>query len=150
MTWLSLVTAVTIMCGFVGMGILSLLGASVRAQGAGTTKQTTNRRMLTIGASFCGAAVVIPFVAMGWVAAFYFALGWLAVAVLLGAMFASRRPTVLVAMLLFLSAALFAVVSLPPHMGSVDAVGAFVVAGLLLAKLTRVAAHHIAGAGQLH
>jgi hypothetical protein len=45
--------------------------------------------------------------------------------------------------LLFLSAALFAVVTLPPHMGTFDTVGAFVVSGLALAKLTRVAGQRI-------
>ena len=35
MTWLSLVTTVTLMTGFSGMGILSLLGASLRLEGAG-------------------------------------------------------------------------------------------------------------------
>jgi hypothetical protein len=149
MTWLSLVTTVTLITGFVGMGILSLLGASLRAQGSATTRQTVNRRMLATGACFCGAAVVLPFVAMGWVAAFFFGMGWLALAVLVGAMFASRLPTVLLAMVLFLSVALFAVVSLPAHMGTFDAVGAFVVAGLVLAKLTRVANQRLVRSGQL-
>jgi divalent metal cation (Fe/Co/Zn/Cd) transporter len=65
-------------------------------------------------------------------------------------MFASRVPTRLLATLLFLSVALFAVVALPPHMGTFDAVGAFVVAGLILAKLTRMATRRITPGGQLY
>jgi hypothetical protein len=64
-------------------------------------------------------------------------------------MFASRVPTRLLAMLLFLSAALFASVALPPHMGTVDAVGTFAVAGLALAALTRMATRRLAQQGHL-
>jgi hypothetical protein len=105
--------------------------------------------MLAVGACLCGAAVVLPFLAAGWRAASLFALGWLALGVLVGAMFASRVPTRLLGTLLFLSAALFAMVTLPPHRGTLDAVSAFVVAGLVLAKLTRMAARRIAPQGQL-
>jgi hypothetical protein len=65
-------------------------------------------------------------------------------------MFASRAPTRLLATLLFLSAALLAVVSLPPHMGTFNAVGAFVVGGLVLAKLTRLASIRITHEGRLY
>ena len=52
--------------------------------------------------------------------------------------------------MLFLSAALLAVVSLPPHMGTFNAVGAFVVGGLVLAKLTRLASIRITHEGRLY
>jgi hypothetical protein len=150
MTWLSLVTTITLIAGFAGMGLLSLLGASLRVQGPSTTRQSANRRMLSTGACLCGAGVVLPFLAAGWRAASLFALGWLALGVLVGAMFATRVPTRVLGTMLFLSAALFAMVTLPPHQGTLDAVGAFVVAGLLLGWLTRVAARRIASEGQLH
>jgi hypothetical protein len=143
MTWLSLVTTVTLVVGFAGMGALSVLGASLRIQGAGTARPTSNRRMLAVGTTLCGAAIVLPFLALGWLAALFFGVGWVA------AMFASRVPTRLLATLLFLSSALFAVVALPPHMGTFDAVGAFVVAGLILAKLTRMATRRLTEEGWL-
>jgi hypothetical protein len=150
MTWLSLVTTVTLVAGFAGMGVLSLLGASLRTQGAGTTRQSVNRRMLAVGGTLCGAAIVLPFLALGWLSALFFGVGWVALGVLVAAMFASRVPTRLLATLLFLSAALFAVVSLPPQMGTFNAVGAFVVAGLVLAKLTRMASRRITEEGHLY
>jgi hypothetical protein len=150
MTWLSLVTTVTLVAGFAGMGVLSLLGASLRTQGAGTTRQSVNRRMLAVGGILCGAAIVLPFLALGWLSALFFGVGWVALGVLVAAMFASRVPTRLLATLLFLSAALFAVVSLPPQMGTFNAVGAFVVAGLVLAKLTRMASRRITEEGHLY
>ncbi len=150
MTWLSLVTTVTLVVGFTGMGTLSVLGASLRTQGSGTTKQTANRRMLALGATLCGTAILLPFLATGWRAALFFGLGWAALGILVAAMFASRVPTRLLATLLFLSAALFAVVALPPHMGTFDAVGVFVVAGLILAKLTRMATRRLTEEGRLY
>lgn len=149
MTWLSLVTTVTLGAGFAGMGTLSMLGASLHAQGAGTTRQLSNRRMLAVAATLVGAAILLPFLALGWLASLFFGVGWVALGLLVAAMFASRVPTRLLATLLFLSAALFAVVALPPHMGTFDAVGAFVVAGLLLAKVTRLATRRITQAGPL-
>jgi hypothetical protein len=150
MTWLSLVTTVTLMTGFSGMGILSLLGASLRIQGDGTTRQAANRRLLTLGASLCGAAVVLPFIGSGGLAAVWFSVGWLSLGVLVAAMFAARVPTRMLAVMLFLSVALFAAVTLPPHMGTFDTVGIFVVAGLMLAKLTRVANRRIMHYRPLH
>jgi len=149
MTWLSLVTTVTLVVGFAGMGALSVLGASLRIQGAGTARPTSNRRMLAVGTTLCGAAIVLPFLALGWLAALFFGMGWVALGILVAAMFASRVPTRLLATLLFLSSALFAVVALPPHMGTFDAVGAFVVAGLILAKLTRMATRRLTDEGWL-
>ena len=143
MTLVSLVTTVTLLAGFAGMGVLSLLGASLRTQGAGTTRQALNRRLLAVGGTLYGAAILLPFLAMGWRSALFFGLGWVALGILLAAMFASHVPTRLLATLLFLSAALLAVVSLPPHMGTFNAVGAFVVGGLVLAKLTRMASRRI-------
>jgi hypothetical protein len=148
MTLVGLVTTVTLLAGFAGMGVLSLLGASLRTQGAGTTRQALNRRMLALGGTLYGAAIVLPFLAMGWRSALFFGLGWVALGILVGAMFASRVPTRLLATLLFLSGALLAVVSLPPHMGTFNAVGAFVVGGLVLAKLTRMASRRITQDGQ--
>jgi hypothetical protein len=139
MTWLSLVTTVTLISGFVGMAVLHLLGLSLRAQEASTTKQAWNRRMLAAGICAAGAGIVIPFLALGWIKAAFFAFGWLALGILGAAMFASRVPTRFLATLLFLTAALYAVVRLPPSLGTFDAVGVFVVAGLVLAKVTRVA-----------
>jgi hypothetical protein len=148
MTLLGLVATVTLIAGFGGMGTLSLLGASLRTQGAGTTRQTLNRRMLATGGALCGTAILLPFLALGWRSALFFGVGWVALGVLVAAMFASRVPTRLLATLLFLSAALFAVVSLPPHMGTFNAVGAFVIGGLVLAKLTRVASVRTTEEGQ--
>jgi hypothetical protein len=142
MTWLSLVTAVSLVAGFTGMAMLSVLGASLHTQ-TGATRPNANRRMLTMGGAFCGAAILLPFLAVGWLTALFFAVGWVALGILVAAMFASRVPTRLLATLLFLSVALFAVVALPPHMGTFDAVGAFVVAGLILAKLTRMATRRV-------
>jgi len=139
MTWLSLVTTVTLISGFVGMAVLHLLGLSLLAQEASTTKPTWNRRMLAAGVCAAGAGIVIPFLALGWITAAFFAFGWLALGILGAAMFASRVPTRLLATLLFLTVALYAVVRLPPSQGTFDAVGVFVVAGLVLAKVTRVA-----------
>lgn len=139
MTWLSLVTTVTLICGFFGMAVFHLLGLSLRAQDARTTKQTWNRHMLGAGACAAGAAVVIPFLALGPPKALLFGFGWLALGAMGAGMFASRVPTRLLTTLLFLTAALYAVVTLPPTQGSFDAVGVFVVAGLVLAKVTRVA-----------
>ena len=148
MTLSGLVATVTLVAGFGGMGTLSLLGASLRTQGAGTTRQALNRRMLATGGALCGAAILLPFLALGWRSALFFGVGWVALGVLVAAMFASRVPTRLLATLLFLSAALLAVVSLPPHMGTFNAVGAFVVGGLVLAKLTRVASIRTTQDGQ--
>jgi hypothetical protein len=150
MTVLGLVITVTLLAGFAGMGVLSLLGASLRTQGAGTTRQALNRRMLATGAILCGTAILLPFLATGWRAALFFGIGWVALGILVAAMFASRTPTRLLATLLFLSAALLAVVSLPPHMGTFNAVGVFVIGGLVLAKLTRVASRHVTDEGRLY
>ena len=150
MTLSGLVTAVTLIAGFAGMGVLSLLGASLRTQGADTTRQGLNRRMLALGGTLSGAAILLPFLALGWRSAVFFGVGWVALGILVAAMFASRVPTRLLATLLFLSAALLAVVSLPPHMGTFNAVGAFVVGGLALAKLTRVASRHTTGEEHLY
>jgi hypothetical protein len=147
MTLLGLVTTVTLVAGFAGMGVFSLLGASLRTQGAGTSRQALNRRMLAVGGTLYAVAILLPFLALGWRSALFFAVGWVALGILVGAMFASRVPTRLLATLLFLSAALLAVVSLPPHMGTFNAVGAFVVGGLALAKLTRLASIRIAQEG---
>jgi hypothetical protein len=147
MTLLGLAITVTLVAGFAGMGVLSLLGASLRTQGAGTTRQLLNRRMLALGGTLCGTATILPFLALGWRWALFFAIGWVALGILVAAMFASRAPTRLLATLLFLSAALLAVVSLPPHMGTFNAVGVFVVGGLVLAKLTRMATIRIAHEG---
>jgi hypothetical protein len=150
MTLLGLVTIVTLVAGFAGMGVLSLLGASLRTQGTDTTRQTLNRRMLAIGGTLFGAAVVVPFLALGWRSAVLFGVGWVALGILVAAMFATRVPTRFLATLLFLSAALLAVVSLPPHMGTFNAVGVFVVGGLVLAKLTRLASRRISEDGPLY
>ena len=141
-------TTVTLVFGFTGMGMMSVLGASLRVQGTATTRQASNRRMLALGGTLCAAAILLPFLALGWLAALFFGAGWVALGILVAAMFASRVPTRLLATLLFLSAALFAVVALPPHMGTFDAIGAFVVAGLALAKLTRMATRRIAQEGR--
>lgn len=143
MTWLSLVTTVTLIAGFVGIGILSTLGASLRIQRNDTTRQASNRRLLRLGVSFCVAAVVLPFIATGWHAAVWFGVGWLVLGILVAAMFATRVPTRILAVMVFLTAALFAAVTLPPRMGTFDTVGVFVVGGLMLAKLTRVASRRI-------
>jgi hypothetical protein len=150
MTLLGLVTIVTLVAGFAGMGVLSLLGASLRTQGTDTTRQTLNRRMLAIGGTLFGAAVVVPFLALGWRSAVLFGVGWVALGILVAAMFATRVPTRFLATLLFLSTALLAVVSLPPHMGTFNAVGVFVVGGLVLAKLTRLASRRISEDGPLY
>jgi hypothetical protein len=150
MTLLGLVITVTLIAGFAGMGVFSLLGASLRTQGSDTTRQALNRRMLTIGGTLCGAAILLPFLALGWRSALFFGIGWASLGVLVAAMFASRVPTRLLATLLFLSAALLAVVSLPPHMGTFNAVGVFVVGGLVLAKVTRMASIRISREGHLY
>ena len=93
MTWLSLVTTVTLISGFVGMAVLHLLGLSLRAQEASTARQQWNRKMLAAGVCAAGAGIVIPFLALGWIKAAFFGFGWLALGILGAAMFASRyRP----------------------------------------------------------
>jgi hypothetical protein len=94
-----------------------------------------------LGAGICaaGAAIVIPFLALGLPKALFFGFAWLALGILGAGMFASRVPTRLLTMLLFLTAALFAIVTLPRSRGTLDAVCVFVVFGLVLAKVTRVA-----------
>jgi hypothetical protein len=139
MTWLSFVTTVSLGSGFAGIAILHLLGLSLRIQDAKTTKQTWNRRLLGAGVGATGAGIVIPFLALGMHKALYFGFGWLALATFGAGMFASRVPTRFLTTLLFLTAALYAVVTLPPNRGTFDAVGVFVVMGLILAKATRVA-----------
>ena len=139
MTWLSIVTTVTLIFGFTGIAVLHLLGLSLRAQSAGTTKQAWNRRMLATGIGAAGAAIVIPFLALGIHRALFFGFGWLALGTFGAGMFASRVPTRFLTTLLFLTAALYAVVTLPPSQGTLDAVGVFVVVGVVMAKATRIA-----------
>jgi hypothetical protein len=139
MTWLSFVTTVTLIFGFTGIAVLHLLGLSLRTQNAASAKQTRNRRMLCAGIAAAGAAIVIPFVALGMHKALFFGFGWLALGTFGAGMFASRVPTRFLTTLLFLTAALYAVVTLPPSQGTFDAVGVFVVVGVVMAKATRVA-----------
>jgi hypothetical protein len=65
MTWLGLVAAVTMITGFGGMSLLSVLGVSLRAQGTDTTRQSWNRRMLTLGAVAVGTALLLAFALAG-------------------------------------------------------------------------------------
>jgi hypothetical protein len=150
MTLLGLVTIVTLVAGFAGMGVLSLLGASLRTQGTDTTRQTLNRRMLAIGGTLFGAAVVVPFLALGWRSAVLFGVGWVALGILVAAMFATRVPTRFLATLLFLSTALLAVVSLPPTTKTPTALKVPMCGGLVLAKLTRLASRRISEDGPLY
>jgi hypothetical protein len=137
MTWLGLVTTITLVVGLLGATILAFLGTSLRTQHVTTTRQSWNRRMLTLGGSALGAAVVFPFLLQEPNAGVAFAVGWIGLGVLVASMFASRRPTRLLAVLLFLTLALAVLVSLPLHRAALYGVGLFVVAGLLLAKITR-------------
>jgi hypothetical protein len=138
MTWFGLVAAATMITGFGGMGLLSLLGVSLRAQGAATTRQAWNRRMLTLAGLALAMSFLVTFLILGPVAGLVFVVGWAALGVLLGAMFSSRFPTRLLSLLLFLTVALGAITRLPPRGGTLDGVTAFVLLGLLLAKFSRV------------
>jgi hypothetical protein len=138
MTWLGLVTAITLVLGLLGTGILAMLATSLRTQHETTTKQTWNRRLLTAGLSTLAAAVVLPFLLQEPKAGLVFVLGWIGLAILVAAMFSARRPTRLLSVLLFLTLALAALVSLPPHRAAFYGVTLFVACGLLLAKLTRM------------
>jgi hypothetical protein len=93
--------------------------------------------MLTLGGSALGAALVFPFLLQEPKAGIAFAVGWVGLGTLVACMFASRRPTRLLAVLLFLTLALAVLVSLPLHRAALYGVGLFVVAGLLLARITR-------------
>jgi hypothetical protein len=138
MTWFGLVAAATMVTGFGGMALLSVLGIALRAQGPDTTRQSWNRRMLYLASLAIGTSFLLTFVLLGPIAGLVFAIGWLALAVLLGAMFSPRYPTRLLSILLFLTVALAAITRLPPRGGTLDGVAAFVLLGLLLAKLSRV------------
>jgi hypothetical protein len=138
MTWFGLVAAATMVTGFGGMALLSVLGIALRAQGPDTTRQSWNRRMLYLATLAIGTSFLLTFVLLGPIAGLVFAIGWLALAVLLGAMFSPRYPTRLLSILLFLTVALAAITRLPPRGGTLDGVAAFVLLGLLLAKLSRV------------
>jgi hypothetical protein len=138
MTWLGLVTAITLVLGLLGTGILAMLGTSLRAQHATTTKQKWNRRMLAAGLSTLAAALILPFLFQEPQAGLVFLLGWAGLAILVAAMFSARRPTRLLSVLLFLTLALAALVSLPPHRAALYGVTLFAACGLLLSKLTRM------------
>jgi hypothetical protein len=107
-------------------------------QGADTTRQAWNRRMLTLGTAASATALLLPLLLLGPWPGLVFAIGWVALAVLVGSMFSPRAPTRLLSVLLFLTVALAGVTRLPPRGVTFDGVGAFVVLGLVLAKLNRV------------
>ena len=138
MTWLGLVTTITLGVGLLGASILVFLGTSLRTQHATTTKQSWNRRMLGLGGAALGAAVILPFLLEKPAAGLAFGLGWIGLGVLLATMFSPRRPTRLLGVLLFLTLALATLISLPPHRAAFYGVSLFVVAGLLLAMITRI------------
>jgi hypothetical protein len=138
MTWFGLVAAATMITGFGGMALLSVLGVSLRAHGADTTRQSWNRLMLSLAGLALGASFLLTFLLLGPIAGLVFVVGWIALAVLVGSMFSPRYPTRLLSVLLFLTVALAAVTRLPPRGGTLDGVAAFVLFGLLLAKLSRV------------
>jgi hypothetical protein len=138
MTWFGLVAAAAMVTGFGGMALLSVLGVALRAQGPDTTRQSWNRRMLSLASLALGTSFLLTFLILGPIAGLVFAIGWLALAVLVGAMFSPRYPTRLLSILLFLTVALAAITRLPPRGETLDGVAAFVLLGLLLAKLSRV------------
>jgi hypothetical protein len=138
MTWFGLVAAVAMVMGFGGMALLSVLGIALRAQGPTTTRQSWNRRMLSLAGLALGTSFLLTFLLLGPIAGLVFSIGWLALAVLVGAMFSPRYPTRLLSILLFLTVALAAITRLPPRGETLDGVAAFVLLGLLLAKLSRV------------
>jgi hypothetical protein len=138
MAWVALVAAVTMITGFVGLSLLCVLGVSLRIQGPDTTRQSWNRRMFTLGGTASGAGFLLTLLLLGPLPGLVFAIGWVALAVLAGAMFSPRIPTRLLSILLFLTVALAGVTRLPPRSATFDGIGAFVVLGLLLAKLNRV------------
>jgi hypothetical protein len=138
MTWLGLVGAVTMIIGFAAVVVLGFLGISLRSQGAATTRQLWNRRMLMVGGGGLGVAFLLPFVFVGPPAGLVFAAGWIALGVLVACMFSARLPTRLLSILLFLTVALATVLRLPPHRAALYGVGVFVAAGLLLAKFGRI------------
>jgi hypothetical protein len=138
MTWLGLVTAITLLSGLIGTGLLAMLGLSLRTQHETTTKQTWNRRLLGGGLSALTAALILPFLLQEPQAGAVLVLGWVGLGILVAAMFSSRRPTRLLSVLLFLTLALAALVSLPPHRAAFYGISLFVVCGLLLAKITRM------------
>jgi hypothetical protein len=138
MTWMGLVTMITLVVGLLGASILAFLATSLRLQHATTTKQLWNRRMLGFGGSALGAAVILPFLLEKPAAGLAFGLGWIGLGVLLAAMFSARMPTRVLGVLLFLSVALATLIHLPPHRAAFYGVSIFVVAGLLLAMVTRI------------
>jgi hypothetical protein len=138
MTWLGLVTTITLVSGLLGASILTYLATSLRLQHATTTKQTWNRRMLGLGGSALGAAVILPFLLEKPTVGLAFGLGWIGLGVLVGATFSPRRPTRVLGVLLFLTLALATLIRLPPHRAAFYGLSLFVVAGLLLALVTRI------------
>jgi hypothetical protein len=150
MTWFGLVAAATMITGFGGMGLLSLLGVSLRAQGRDTTRQSWNRRMLALAGVALGVSFLLTFVLLGPLAGLVFVVGWAALGILVGAMFSSRVPTRLLSILLFLTVALAAITRLPPRGGTLAGVAAFVLLGLLLAKLSRAMIQRLESETELH
>jgi hypothetical protein len=138
MTWLGVVAAGTMIVGFASFAVLDLLGISLRSQGNQTTRQSWNRRMLALGSGGLVTAILLPFVFVGAFAGLVFVAGWIALGVLMACMFSSRKPTRLLAILMFLTVALGTVLHLPPHPPDLDSLGAFVAIGLLLAKTSRL------------
>ena len=138
MAWVAMVAAVAMISGFGGISLLSLLGVSLRTQGADTNRQAWNRRMLTSGATASGGAFLLTLLLLGPLPGLVFVIGWVALALLVVAMFSARTPTRLLSVLLFLTVALAAVTRLPPRGATFYGIGAFVVLGLLMAKISRV------------
>jgi cell division protein FtsW (lipid II flippase) len=138
MTWLGLVAAVTMITGFGGVSLLSVLGVSLRAQGTDTTRQSWNRRMLALSAVALATALLLAFVLAGPLAGLVCVIGFITLGILVAAMFSTRYPTRLLSVLLFLTVSLAAVTRLPPRGGTFDGVATFVVLGLLLAKMSRL------------
>jgi hypothetical protein len=138
MAWVALVAAVAMITGFGGISLLSVLGVSLRTQGSDTLRQAWNRRMLAWGATASGAAFLLTFLLLGPLPGLVFVIGWVTLAVLVGSMFSPRTPNRLLSILLFLAVALAAVTRLPPRTLTFYGIGAFVVLGLLMAKMCRL------------
>jgi hypothetical protein len=141
----ALVVTVTMITGFGGLSLLCVLGVSLRTQGPDTTRQSWNRQMFALGGTASAAAFLLTLLILGPLPGLVFAIGWVALAILAAAMFSPRVPTRLLSVLLFLTVALAAVTRLPPRGLTFDGVGAFVVLGLLLAKMNRVMIRRVEG-----
>jgi hypothetical protein len=147
MTWLSISIAITLTSALAGLVVLIRLGASLKAQGDDTDRQMWNRRMLAIGGSLYGAAILLSYLLLGellggpiLLTGSVLALPVVVLGLLVGGMVCLRFQGRVIVTLLFVVFCVVAGVLIPVvHRGPYEVLFLYMVSGLVLAKLTRVA-----------